>query len=373
MHHFAVIAALIVLALALRGRGHSFHWWVLPVALALHWLLWQGFGRTPLFLGALIGFFVAVIVSAWKRRNPVPIASLPPTWRSPAQPLASGAGSAPGWTETMRAEGRARPRLVPAPELPIAPRVSDPRPAMPWLPEQPPDAAAPEPARSGPPSQGPEHTSEATPRLAQPRRPEWLEDAELVEPGTLSREVPPPPPPLGDLTGARDASEDALPMAGQGAQLLATLVPHASPRQRAELWPQLRADEEIVAAPQGMTRVTATPTDGPWGAATVPGLRLEWDPVQVRPDVTVIVLRCTGHDLPGGRHAALVLVPTSLGGVKRVGPDQRWAGRGVFVPLHLVLGEDHGGGDPDLNAAGELPGHSPWAYRVNPPDGDATS
>lgn len=300
MQHAAVLLLILILAFALRGRGLTFHWWVLPTALALHWWLWNGLGREPWFIASVAAFLFAVTVSAWKRRNPVPIASLPP--------MGSGA----------------------------------PRPAAMRPPASP-------PAEHGAPSSGdadaPRHgrTGRVIDRTTPPPPPRVVADATTLHAELMRASATRRP-------GA--VAPEALSAESQrrSSDLLASLIPEASPRQRSELWPQLRGALERVARPIGSpARVVAYAAEGTWGARTVPGLRLEWDALEAPGGTTVLVLRCEGAGLPDGRRSALVLVPTSLPGVKRLAAtgvargeeaSELWAGRGVFVPVHLVLGAE---------------------------------
>lgn len=275
-----VLAGLTLLALALRAAGRSFHWWVLPGALALHWWLWTGGGRDAAFLGVFATFLVAVFVDAWQLRNPVPRASLPPL--APAVALA-------GTTAPLALPGRVAPAAA-------NPRASTAE-APPWFGSLTPIAEAPlAPSAAAPAGPGP------------------------------SRVLVPAAPP-------RD--------------LLSLLAKAATARQRAELWPQLRAPGELVAAPASAADVTATPGHGPWGREILAGLWLDWDPFLAPAKATVLALRLARRDLGTAAHPPIGFVPTSLEGVKALGGDdgsalQRWAGRGVFLPWHLVVGEESG-------------------------------
>ncbi len=309
-----------MLALALRARGQRFHWWVLPTALGLHGLLWSGFGRRPLFLGACAAFLVAVVVAAWKRRNPVPIASLPPL--PAAVPFGAAGYGLRSVSAGGSASGKPRLALVPGGTAIGAPQQGAELSLRAWT-EAARSAAASEASAprailvGGPPLPPPEATVPSGEVRWGPPDEAHAAGWERGGPGE------------GALAGSPGAT---LP----GISLLDSLWRRADTRQRAELWPQLTAPGEVVAAPVRLSQVLARPAEGWFGRERCAGATLDWEPLDVPQGTTVLVLRAVGPGLPGDRGAVLALVPTSLPGVKALGPG-RYAGRGVFVPLHLLL------------------------------------
>ncbi len=351
MIHVVILTALLLLALSLRASGRVFHWWVLPGALALHWWLWNGGAESRFFQVVFAGFLATAIVDAWQLRNPVPRASLPPVERAaPAArrgpgerltPATAGPGLPHGGGELTFGTVRG-PRTVAQPSPFGPPAVGAPAAVAP--------ASAASPATAAPLSPALAASAAPAPTAARPTAPAR---GEPTPPSASSaRTGSPSGPPSGSLSGSLSGPlsgpltgpPPASMPKGPAADLLAILSARATARQRAELWPQLRAPGECVVAPlEAAVRALAAPGHGPFGHEVRAGLRLDWEALAAPPGATVLALPCVGPALLGGHGAALVFVPTSLVGVKALDAARtRWVGRAVFVPWHLVLGEEGG-------------------------------
>ncbi|MEM9379954.1 MAG: hypothetical protein AAGB93_08370 [Planctomycetota bacterium] len=307
---FAPLFALPLAGALLRRAGYRFDAWVLPLAIAFHWLLLRGLGTHPAYLAAVSLFMLAVAFAAFSglatTRRRARLTRLEAGRRS--VPTADG--------ETARARSFEAPQTRPRP---VRPRARTPVP--PFVP-------APAPVSAPPPTA-------AEPKPAAPVLPPG---------GAVERVVAPP----------RDEAE-----------LLDRIEACCSDAQRDTLVEGLRYDEKLTACvraarddDRAALGTAQTIRGKTWGPETVDGLVLSFDGFAPR-DASVLVALCDVTDPAeifdveerDAARGAAILVPTSLLGVKRLegDADARWIARSVFVPLHLVVGE--------VDSAGRGPGH----------------
>ena len=310
----------LLLAIDLYREGRAFDWWALPGALGLGLWASRGAVRQPEFLATLALFLV--LVCFWILRHA--------GTRSQAARTSVGQRGAaePGRDSVSGASERAQSELRLAPPLELgSARDEGWRVVVPAPPVS--DALDPQTDPGGDPKGAPS-IDLGTP----PPPPEF--GLRLVPPSAAEPQALPPPV---DLAVPVEPTPVIPPSSHNGSQpdldLLVELVPFASPQQRDRLWPQLRANHEIVERADGRP-ATLRWSEGRWGEERVEGATLEWDHLDSTASATVIAVQCVANELA----TYTVLVPIELIGVKRLSRREgrsRWAGRSVFVPRHLIL------------------------------------
>ncbi|MEM1450070.1 MAG: hypothetical protein AAGI22_13220 [Planctomycetota bacterium] len=310
---FAPLLALPLAGALMRRAGYRYDAWVLPLALAFHWLLFQGLGTHPVYL-VLVTLFVLTAGGAACVGLATPRRTSRPTLVGDGRRRAEGSDEAEPVKPSFE--------TPPTPVRPVRSRARTPVP--PFVPEPPP-AAVP---------------------------------AEVEPPVEVASE--PPTPPGG-------AVERVVAPPRDEAELVDRIEACCSDAQRGTLVAGLRSEEEVVAlvrtssdSDRAALGAAHTVRDKVWGPENVDGLVLSFEGVAPR-DTTVLVALCDVTDPAeifddaerDAARGAAILVPTSLFGVKRLDDgttaDARWIARSVFVPLHLVVGE--------VDSAGRGPGH----------------